>query len=101
MTYIVKHLNNGTCGVYDTIRACFPIAGSELRAAGIARLEGTALNGWFKKSETEQAEAIAADLNDYYNLGEFVPSKVSRPKAKPVEDDSSMADMAAALLADA
>lgn len=83
MTYIVKHLNNGTCGVYDTIRGCFPVAGPELREAGVSRIEGTAPNGWFKKSEREEAEAIASSLNAYYGFADGEQeAKVTKPKAK-------------------
>lgn len=101
MTYIIKHLNNGNVGVYDTERGCFPIAGPELRAAGIKRVEGTGDRGWFKKSETEQAENIAASLNAYYNLNDFIESKVSTPKTvAPVDDDKALRDMAAMILND-
>lgn len=96
MTYIIKHLSNGNVGVYDTIRGCFPIAGPELREAGVGRIEGTAPNGWFKKAEAAHAEAIVATLNAHYGYAEGVEAKVSKPKAK----DDALVGVGAALIAD-
>lgn len=85
MTYIVKHLNNGNCGVYDTIRGCFPIAGPELREAGVSKIVGDD-NGWFKKANVAKAETIVATLNAHYGYAEGTEAKVSKPKVKASAD---------------
>ena len=100
MTYIVKQMNDGLIGIYDTERASFPIAMPELKAAGIDRIEGTATGGWFKKADREQAEAIAATLNTFYNHPEYVESVVAVVKAKAAPKGDDLADVAAALIAD-
>ena len=100
MTYIIKTMNDGKVGIYDTLRACFPIAGPELREVGITRIEGDD-RGWFKKANRDKAENIAAMLNNYFGYVEGEESKVSRPKKKKAAtEDDSLADLGAALIAD-
>lgn len=102
MTYIIKHMNDGKVGIYCTLKACFPIAGPELREAGVTRIEGTAGGGWFKKADAEQAQGIATMLNGFFGYAEGEEAKVSKPKAKKkaATEDDSLASIGAALIAD-
>lgn len=66
MTYIVKTMSDGKHGVYDTVKACFPLQGDELRAAGIKRVNGSDGTGWYAKNQKADAEQIALLLNEFH-----------------------------------
>lgn len=94
MTYIIKRLSNDRyVGIYDTNLACYPIEGPELRAAGFARIEGSAPGGWFKVSELEEAERIAALLNEFHGDAP-VNVKKTKPKPTDAEDEAAFAAIA-------
>jgi hypothetical protein len=97
MTYIIKTMNDRKVGIYDTERACFPIAGPELREAGITRISGDDDRGWFTPENRAEAERIAALLNEYHGHGEYAEAKVTKPKAK-VEDEESLRKVGEALI---
>lgn len=100
MTYIVKRLNDGTVGIYDTERGSYPIEGPELSKAGVGRIEGSGRHGWFTKAEADKAEEIARKLNEFYgHVHEAAQAlKVAGEAAEQATD--SLKGMADALIAD-
>lgn len=100
MTYIIKTMSDGKHGIYDTIKACFPLQGKELREAGITRINGSDGTGWYAKNQKADAEQIASVLNEFHGHGEYVEAKVSVPKMKPTKQDDSLQAAGAALIAD-
>lgn len=91
MTYIIKTMNDGKVGIYDTLKACFPLAGKELREAGVTRIDGTDGDGWFKKADRETAENIATMLNLFHGHSEDEPQKAPSKGRKAKQDDDEAA----------
>lgn len=100
MTYTVNHMKNGDIGVYDDERACYPIAGPELRAAGIKRIE-PAEGRWFRGEEGKaEAERIAAILNEFHGHIENATKALKKVAKATEKAEDSLKDMANALVAD-
>jgi hypothetical protein len=100
MTYIVKQQNDGTVGIYDDVRGCYPIEGPELRKAGVGRIEGSGKHGWFTKAETAKAEEIAARLNEFHGHIENATKALKAAGKAAAEATDSLKGMADALIAD-